>query len=302
MFILSYANNEIIHSKNYKNSLKLYKYKHKIIGKGEKWESFITKIKGYHDFLERRIEKKGGNDIICITDCYDVLAAGPSSELQEKYASFSDNKVVFSAECNCLPRNCIPLDKYWEGLKKLEVGLKGLPYNKYLNSGFIIGPADKLLEIMKFTIDINKEFGIDDDQLIMCMYAQKFPEKIKLDTESYMIGTVHYDYVNYDMVENKGKNRVTHIPTGNTPCFIHTPGMNSDMCHRLDYFGEKILGSRYLSEPKIDKISSYIGHIKKNKIQAAYLILAILLLSILVFFIPMLIYVIMILFSLFFLF
>lgn len=246
LLVLSYANKETNTSLNYKNSLKKWKYKFKVIGYGEKWEGFMTKIRAYHNFLSK-LKKL---HIVCITDCYDVLACGSPDELLRKYKKFKKN-VVISTQDNCRDCNCIELKNWW----KLN---SDRPYvNRYLNSGFIIGPSDKICNILKFMFDLH----MTDDQLALCRYVEKYPDEVDLDLLCSLVGTIRFTINRYDWK----KGRVIDTKTNIRPCFVHFPGSSSDMMFRLNYFGKYILGTKYLSVPLDDRINGFLVWIFSRK-------------------------------------
>jgi hypothetical protein len=280
LLIVSYANTHTRNFYNYKHSLRKYGYKYKILGKGEKWKGFNSKISAYYNYLKHF--KYNKNLLICITDCYDVLACNKPNKLIEKYLKNYNNKILFGCEANCLERNCLYLSKLW----KKKNGDSSLPSNRYLNSGFILGKLSMILDLLKFTMDQFTINGIDDDQLAMCQYAQKYPENVVLDIKSSIIATIHYDLFNYQINSLKSYNNVKNIVFNTFPSFLHTPGMTSDLSYRLDYIGRKLFGDKYREETKLKRIEGFINNVSGNKVHKLYFIIAMLLLFILFYFIP----------------
>jgi hypothetical protein len=280
LLVISFANEHNRNYHNYRNSLKKFGYKFKILGKNQKWNGFNTKISSYYKYLTK-LYKKHKDLLIAITDCYDVLACNKPQKLISKYLSLYNDKILFGCESNCLERNCMYISNLWK--KKSDD--KSLPPNKYLNSGFILGKISLVLELLKFTVNQYTDNGLDDDQLAMCYYAQKNPDKIILDTTSSIIATIHYDLFDYDVNEKRIKN----IKTGKMASFIHTPGINSDMSYRLDSIGRVVLGTKYIEESKLKRIKNFATSIKNNKVHKLYAIIIMLILLILFYFIPILI-------------
>lgn len=93
---------------NFIKSLQKYNYDYAIIGKGQKWEGYMTKIKGYLDYVKTL---KSDQLVICV-DAYDVFATGPPDELIKKYYSYEKSLLVGS-EVYC-GDNCIPVDNWWK--------------------------------------------------------------------------------------------------------------------------------------------------------------------------------------------
>lgn len=283
LLVIAYANKENVNSINYRNSLKIFKYKYKIVGKGEKWVNYLTKIKAYYKYLNRYLHLHPDyfTDLVCITDCYDVLAC--KSNLINKFKSFNSD-IVFSAEPVCLKEKCIYLDK----LNEKNGGKTG--ENKYLNSGFIIGKINKVIRTLKFVLD-QEQYGITDDQLAFCMYVKKQLDKgemndvtIKLDTDCKLVGTIGTNLNDFIF-----KNGVIYTKSGNSPCFIHTPGNSSDFSYRLDYFGKLIFqGSKYeyLTDSFTNKLNNFNGYLKGNKSLKLIGVVCILILLFLIYLFP----------------
>lgn len=273
LLILSYANKKNINLHNYINSLKKYNYNYKIIGNGEKWINFITKINGYYNYLSNY---KDNSDLICITDSYDVLACGPPEELINKFLSFNKD-IVFSSETNCTSGKCIYLSNYY---KINENNMKNTK-NKYLNSGFIIGKKKSILELLQFILNESESSGIMDDQFICCLYVQKnSTTNIALDTECKLMGTICYNIFDYEWINNRIHNKYTNQYV----CFIHCPCMNSDFSYRLDYFGSKILKQKYIKDSIINKFKNFISHVKSVSNLKLYFIIILLIFIILFYF------------------
>lgn len=265
LLVLSYANKENINLDNYVNSLKKYKYNYKIIGDKEKWINYMTKINGYYNYLITH----NNNDLICITDSYDMICCGSEEELIDKFKTFN-KEIIFSSEINCDKSKCIHLNNYY----KLNESSK---YYKYLNSGFIIGKYDKIIQLLKFMIDTSNKTKIVDDQLLACIYVEKFPHNVGLDIHCKMIGTICQNFFDYKWYNN----RVYNKKTKQFQCFIHCPSMNSDLSFRLDYFGSKILNNKYKKDKLFNKIK--IVYTKSNKF---YLFIILTLLVILFYLFP----------------
>lgn len=266
LLVLSYANKDNVYLHNYINSLKKYKYNYKIIGNNEKWENFITKIKACYNYL---IDMNIDYDLICITDSYDVLSCGNVDEFLHKFKSFNKD-IVFSAETNCTSGKCIYLNNYYNSNK--------LTGYKYLNSGFYIGKYKSIINLLEFILNESKLSGITDDQFLCCLYVQKNPENVGLDTECKLIGTICYNIFDYKWYNN----RVYNKKTKQYVCFIHTPCMNSDFSYRLNYFGNKILKQQYIQDKFYNKVKNFISHVKSTPSLKLYLIIILLILILII--------------------
>jgi hypothetical protein len=267
LLILSYANKETINSVNYINSLKKYKYNYKVVGDGETWVNFITKIKACYNYLITEIKY----NLICLTDTYDVLCCGPKQELINKFKTFKKD-IVFSTENNCVKGQCIYLNNYYKQNKKLLY--------PYLNAGFYMGKKDKIIELLKFILDTSIKTGIVDDQFLCCVYVQQFPNNVALDNDCKLIATICYNVLDYKW----NNNRVYNIKTQQKCCFLHSPNMNSDLSYRLDYYGKRILKDKYKRENFINRLIKFFKHVKSNLTMKLYFIIGILILLIITYF------------------
>jgi hypothetical protein len=105
--------------------------------------------------------------------------------------------------------------------------------------------------------------GESDDQMALCKYIEKYPNKIDIDVDSKIISTViPFDFHKYKWISQKS--RIINTETGEFPCFIHTPGMSADMNIRMDFFGEKILGKKYKSYSFNEKLPLFINKFYYN--------------------------------------
>ena len=239
--IISYCNKETLSFYNFINSLNKYNYKYKILGKGEVWNGFMTKINAYYNYVKSLTKNK----LICILDSYDVLACSSFNKRDIK-------KVIVGSQIDCKDYNCIELNNWW----KLNF-LKKQNNNHYANSGFILGYSNNILSLLKFMIDS----GEKDDQMALCKYIEKYPKDIDIDINSEYVATIlPIDFHKYKW----SNNNILNIETGKSPLFLHTPGMSSDIYIRMDFFGERILGDKYNKLSIVGKIPELFTKIYKN--------------------------------------
>ena len=237
MLVLSFANQESIYLDNLIQSFKKYNYKYQIIGKGTEWKNFITKIKHCQAYLE----KMEYNDIVVVTDAFDVIACNSSDRLERKFRRFNKG-LVFGCENICLD-NCIPPTNYF------RLNKKGV-YN-YANGGFYMGYRDNLVHLYKYVLKTK----LTDDQVAIGKYINKYPTKVALDTQGELVSNIQINSYNHTIWKN---NRVYNKVTKKYPCFIHTPSMFFDLGYRMDYFGYKVLKKEYQTicfTNKIEKLT-----------------------------------------------
>ena len=220
---------------NLVRSLEKYNYDYKIVGIGSKWEGFMTKIKGYLEYTKTL----DPNQLVVITDAYDVLATGPPGELISNYKSYGKPLVV-GAESYC-GKNCIPVDKWWNSEKGKEREKGKL---RYVNSGFFMGPAYIITKTLNYMVSL----GISDDQEALCIYVNDYPDSVSLDINAHLISNItpfDFRYLDYDF----NKNRIVNKLTDTYPAFVHTPGKTGDLMIRTNYVGSHVLGEDYSLTP-----------------------------------------------------
>lgn len=110
-----------------------------ILGEKDEWRGLMTKPLLYRAFLSTCLNERSMEymDTVMLTDCWDIIFAAHPDEIAERKINLYGNAVVFNGEKNCWPR---------EDLKEFFPD-QGTPW-RYLNSGFICGPAKKVLEIL----------------------------------------------------------------------------------------------------------------------------------------------------------
>jgi hypothetical protein len=133
------------------------------IGKGDTWEGFLTKVKLYINFLEKRNEK-----FVIATDSRDVLY---SQNYQSILKTFLDkyyirgHKVVFNAETNCFPNKELASQHPCQDKKY-----------KYLNSGCFIGERTAIIDFWCDCLAIPNRFlksPFDDQERAQYVFVNK---------------------------------------------------------------------------------------------------------------------------------
>lgn len=138
-------------------SAQVYGVNVEVLGKGEKWSGGDMnhpgggqKVNLLKNQLNELVKNGDKNKIILFTDSYDVMYLGTIKEILEKFKSFPDTRVLFSAEQFCWPDS-----KLASEYPNIEVA------NPYLNSGGFIGYLPEVVEILNNKPIKDKE----DDQL-----------------------------------------------------------------------------------------------------------------------------------------
>lgn len=230
ILVIGYANKKCANVYNWETSMKKYGYKYIVIGDGEKWENFMTKIRSCRKYL---VDPEGGGeyDLVIVCDVFDIYACAPSSELEKRYKAF-DCDLLVGAEELLLGQN-IPVTEYWKHHHCKN-------HRKYVNAGFMMGSPRKLIDLYDFILDL----GIKDDQVALAHYCNRYPDRIALDQEQTIVCNVvmltNVFHVTSQFLRPRwSKKNVKSL-------FVHTPGMMADFSQRYVEFGRDILGKDFI--------------------------------------------------------
>jgi len=181
------------------------------------WGGLATKTKWLrHALLNNLIT----DDILIVTDCYDVVFSKPLERLVESYKTYG-KPIISSAEKNYWPE---------EGLKP-EFDKYNYPSSfKYLNSGVIVGERDAFVTVLEsmdldnYPDDHQKEDGQmfhSNDQFLYGNEMVKHPELIGLDYKCLVNQTM--SDVAIEEIDLTG-DVIKNIETGSEPCSFHWNG------------------------------------------------------------------------------
>jgi len=224
--VITYDNKPTKNTRNFLYTLNRNKWDYVLIGEGETWEGFISKMRGYKKYLETLNPKK----IVVISDSRDVFCLRCPKSFLKKVRGIKQPMIV-SMEIFCegmiFPKEdykgtqCVLLNDYYKhhGIDS-SVNLR-----KFVNSGLICGEAGVVLEYFNYAID-NK---FEDDQLALGMFMNLYPEKIFADIHANLLhnsvfgcnaGILHIELQKHDS------------PTiaefcGRSSFFLHIPGIHS---------------------------------------------------------------------------
>jgi hypothetical protein len=243
---------------NFIKSLKKYNYDYAVIGEGQKWTGFMTKIKGYRDY----IKELKSNQLVACVDAYDVLATGPPDELIRKYYSY-DKSILVGTESLCIPPY-IPVDNWWKFQGKDKTRLC------HINSGFFMGPAKNMVKVLNYMLSLeNKSHPLttEDDQVALAHYINEYPDDVALDTDAKIVANISVVLFHHIDFQN---DRIYHNLTDEYPCFTHTPAKLTDLMTRTNYVGSHVLGDDYQSTSYSTIFNGLI-----NKIEVKYIIIII---------------------------
>lgn len=112
---------------------------------GRRWVGLMTKPFALRDWLRAG---KNESDRLVVTDSFDVIFAAHPHGIGDRCAELFGDAVVFNGEKGCWPR--ADLAEHFPDV--------GTPW-RYLNSGFMCGPAAKILELLE-SMDL-ESIGVD---------------------------------------------------------------------------------------------------------------------------------------------
>ena len=217
----------------------------RLIGTDKKWLHFHQRAVDYRDELIN-ISNQNPNQLCVISDCKDVLCVRTPNHFNEIFNTFNSG-IVVSAEVLCagytepdiLPKeefkkyNCTPLFKYWR-YKGYEVN--NLPFRKYVNAGLISGYAKDLVNMYTWIIEKGVEINRSDDQVLMGMYLNEYPELVEMDIDAKLLHTTTFGASAGYMSKLQTNDSPTFSELlGRSAFFIHIPGINPPKGNKVIY-------------------------------------------------------------------
>lgn len=140
---------------SFKESVRRFGIEPTVLGYNDSWHGLFTKPRRYREYLR----KGASGEILVVTDAWDIIFQAHPDEVVEMYLKhWPDMPVVFNAERNCFP--CSPETK--EVFDKIADAVPVVTPWRYLNSGFMVGPPDKILALLE---SMNIDDVKDDHQL-----------------------------------------------------------------------------------------------------------------------------------------
>jgi len=185
------------------------------------WGGLSTKPKILYQAIK---DKVIDTEHIIFADCWDLVFTTHPDEIMKRYYSFNV-PVVISCEKNCFPADL-----------KEEFDRTQSPTDyKYLNSGFIVGKTEAILECLE-AMDLKNlqddhydaEKGCNyhpNDQFEWQKIFVKQPVPIALDYYQSLCQTLHD--VNIDEFDFS-EARIRNIKTNSYPCAMHFNGGSKD--------------------------------------------------------------------------
>lgn len=187
-----------------------------VLGPDREWHGLMTKPNLYREWL-----RAGNNtsDRLILCDAWDVIFAAHPHGIGDRCAELFGDAIVFNGEKGCWPR---------EDLRE-HFPDDGSPW-RFLNSGFLCGPADKILAMLEAMP--MEEIGLDrpdgkggwiypNDQGEFQELYTKQPVQMYVDTQCVLAQTLSACVMSeFDFDGERIQNRVT----GTYPGVFHLNG------------------------------------------------------------------------------
>lgn len=220
LHVITYENTNHEHLEHLKRSARFFGWPElTVIGTGETWEGFGTKIFAYTKYLKHL----PGDDIVVLIDARDVLINGTPAQFLERFTY--SKALIVSAEFGC----CAPGEpQITEDDRKWMESHTDNP-NRYLNSGMIAGRVSSFQCVYPFGVTK----ATDDDQNAMVRYWRKNPEDIILDYDEKLFSNATWspNSNGYPL----GNGQWISKSSGGSPIFIQTQARNWQCYEKLLY-------------------------------------------------------------------
>jgi hypothetical protein len=198
-------------------------WEYKVIGEGEKWEGWRTRMIAYVRTLERLPPKK----IVVLSDARDVFCIRGSKTFIKAFESYK-KPVVTSMEIFCEAYDhwreelkthvqCMTLASYWK-----HHGITSPHDRKFVNNGLVAGYASDLKDIYQWMYDNN----YTDDQFGLGNYVITFPDKVATDCDAKLLHTSTFGVnagVQYIHKQANDSPTLAEL-NGNRAYFLHISG------------------------------------------------------------------------------
>jgi len=217
--VITYDNAPTENTRLFLRTLEKNKWNYKLIGEGETWRGFMTKLNGYANY----IKTLDPNQLVIVSDARDVVCLRGPRAFTKGFESFNRELVVSMELLMCGQLHPPPdswcfqavhLTEYWK-----HHTITTLPNRKFVNSGLVAGKASAVLNWIQWSID-NK---YSDDQLALGNYINTFPERCGLDTSAVLLHTTTFGV-------NAGI-RSIHVQKEDSPTFAELFGRGAFFLH-----------------------------------------------------------------------
>jgi hypothetical protein len=217
--LVTYDNAPNDNTRYFIKTLETQGWSYKLIGVGEKWGSWPTRMRAYRDFLCTLDDEQ----LVVLSDARDVVCVRGPKAFVKGFNTFKKDMVV-SMELLCGGKlnppeifncvQCIPLTAYWRHHK-----VDPLPCRKFVNNGLVSGRAKALKACLNWIIDNNYV----DDQLGLGAYMNAFPDRVAADVNADILHTTNFGV-------NAGIQSI-HVQKHDSPTFAELFGRGAFFIH-----------------------------------------------------------------------
>jgi hypothetical protein len=239
--LVAYDNAPTNETRFFEKTVQSYGWDYTLIGMGETWEGWPTRMKAYRKHLDLLPEDR----IVVLSDARDVVCMRGPKAFLEGFRTFGKDMVA-SMELTCsgqfnVPDNfkstqCVPLGRYWA-----YHGIKTLPNRKFVNNGLLAGSVKALKPYFDWIL----EKGFTDDQFALGSYVNEFPDRVALDVEALLLHTSTFGV-------NAGI-QLIHVQKTDSPTFAEFFGRGAFFLHIP---GTKNKGQKVIYESVVHMIET----------------------------------------------
>jgi hypothetical protein len=221
--VITYDNEPTQNTHYFIKTMENNKWEYKLIGNGERWEGWRTRMIAYVRALSNIDPKK----IVVLSDARDVFCIRGSKSFIRAFESFK-KPVVASMELFCEGLDfwqegvehtqCMTLASYWKHHNVIPI-----PDRKFVNNGLVAGYAQDLKEIYQWMYDK----GYTDDQFGLGNYVITFPDKVATDSDAKLLHSSTFGVnagVQYLHKQANDSPTLAEL-NGNRAYFLHIPGI-----------------------------------------------------------------------------
>jgi hypothetical protein len=199
IYLVTYAT----HEKGYFPILKASCPEVIVLGMGEKWEGFYSKVHAVVEFCKTKSDK----DIVCFMDGFDCVCLSNAATIKNKFLEF-DCDILFSKDSRA--RRMVT--------KYMQDKFFGTCESTKLNSGIYMGYAKSIIKYWQ-----GMTLG-EDDQIFATRMCQREINNNNFKIEIDSSNRVFYNYSPVDDIQvSDGKLMVN----GNNPCIIQAAGVQN---------------------------------------------------------------------------
>jgi GR25 family glycosyltransferase involved in LPS biosynthesis len=225
--VVAYDNAPTENTKVFIKTLEVNHWEYMIVGQGDVWEGWSTRLKKYKEVLDHLPKDK----IVIFSDARDVFCVRDMSAFMDGFDSLNraHDKLIVCGEMICDGRFIEDCDfskppvqnkylaNYWKHYGRAP------PLRQFVNNGLVCGTVSALQDYFSWI----QTSSIKDDQLLLATYTDLFPNRILLDSD---LGLFHSSVFGHNagmihpQVQNMDAPSFASL-AGRSVFFLHIPGL-----------------------------------------------------------------------------